>query len=71
MTLTTRDLAQARQWFEDQGIAISDWSISRGFNPALVYAVLQGRRKCVRGQSHRIAIELQLKHAPVDSTQVS
>lgn len=71
MTLTTRTLAQARQWFQDEGIAISEWSITRGFNPGLVYAVLQGRRKCVRGQSHRIAIELQLKQAPADSTQAS
>lgn len=59
-----RSPTEAQQWFVDQGLAVSDWAISRGFNPALVYAVLHGRRKCLRGQSHRIAVALGLKAMP-------
>jgi gp16 family phage-associated protein len=59
-----RSHTEAQQWFVEQGLAVSEWAISRGFNPALVYAVLHGRRKCLRGQSHRIAVALGLKATP-------
>jgi len=46
------------------GITVADWARERGFGPQLVYAVLTGRRQCVRGQSHDIAIALGLKEIP-------
>jgi gp16 family phage-associated protein len=52
-TLTNRE---AQDWFRAKGIAINQWSEERGFNTSLVYAVLQGKRKCLRGQSHQIAV---------------
>lgn len=52
---------QAQQWFRDHGLQINSWALARGFSPALVYAVLQGKRKCLRGQSHSIAVALGLK----------
>lgn len=55
---------QARAWFHDHGQSVSDWSVKQGFNPALVYAVLKGERKCLRGQSFRIAVALGVKAAP-------
>lgn len=55
---------EVRQWFSDHGLAVSDWALQNHFNPALVYAVLHGRRKCLRGQSHRIAVALGLKALP-------
>ena len=55
---------QARAWFQDQGRSVSAWSVEQGFNPALVYAVLKGERKCLRGQSFRIAVALGVKSAP-------
>jgi gp16 family phage-associated protein len=55
---------EVRQWFSDHGLAVSDWALQNHFNPALVYAVLHGRRKCLRGQSHRIAVALGLKAPP-------
>lgn len=64
MFANVRTHAEAQQWFVDKGIAVSDWAISQGFTPALVYAVLHGRRKCLRGQSHRIAVALGLKAPP-------
>lgn len=56
-----RSLQEARQWFLDHGLTVVDWALQRQFNPSLVYTVLQGRRKCLRGQSFRIAVALKLK----------
>lgn len=57
-TLTNRE---AQVWFRTRGIAINQWSEEHGFNTSLVYAALQGKRKCLRGQSHQIALALGLK----------
>lgn len=52
---------QVQNWFRENGLNIHEWATERQFSPALVYAVLQGKRKCLRGQSHQIAIALGLK----------
>lgn len=48
--------------FHESGISISEWARVRGFSTGLVYQVLDGRRKCERGQSHKIAVALGLKN---------
>lgn len=60
-TIEKTNLIDVRHQFRAQGITISQWSEERGFNPALVYAVARGNRKCLRGQSHQIAVALGLK----------
>jgi gp16 family phage-associated protein len=50
--------------YSSQRLSVVDWSLQRGFNPTLVYAVIGGERKCLRGQSFRIAVALGLKPAP-------
>lgn len=57
--LLTTDEVQA--WFRGKGLTVSEWAIERGFNPTLVYSILSGKRKCLRGQSFRIAVALRLK----------
>lgn len=52
---------EVRKKFRSAGLSVSDWASERGFNPILVYAVLAGNRKCLRGQSFRIAVSLGLK----------
>lgn len=47
--------------FLERGLAVTDWALERGFSPHLVYAILAGRRKCLRGQSYQIAKELGMK----------
>ena len=54
-----------RHEFEHRGLSISEWARSRGFSTALVYQVLTGKRKAVRGQSHQIAVALGLKEGIV------
>jgi gp16 family phage-associated protein len=43
------------------GMTAREWADSHGFEPSLVYSVLSGDRKCLRGQSHKIAKALGLK----------
>jgi gp16 family phage-associated protein len=57
---------EAQKWFSDRGITISEWALARSYNPALVYQVLAGTRKAVRGTSFRIAVDLGLKAMPLD-----
>jgi len=52
---------QVLQHFRQKGLTISDWAKENGFSQALVYAVINGKRKCLRGQSSRIALALGIK----------
>jgi gp16 family phage-associated protein len=57
---------EAAQWFADRGITISEWTLARKFNPSLVYQVLAGTRKAVRGDGFKIAVALGMKSVPAD-----
>lgn len=59
-------IAAARRTLDRSGTNISEWANRHGFSPKLVHAILQGRRRCARGQSHRIAILLGLKDGELD-----
>lgn len=43
------------------GQSARDWALEHGFEPTLVYSVLSGNRKCLRGKSHEVAKALGLK----------
>jgi gp16 family phage-associated protein len=47
--------------FIQAGVSVSSWARSRGFNPRLVFEILRGQRKCLRGESSKIAKELGMK----------
>lgn len=55
--------AQARAEFERKGLSISAWAKQHGVHANLVYEILRGnpRRRCLRGQSHRVAVLLGIK----------
>ncbi len=59
------DTTKAREKFEMTGTSVSEWARARGFSAILVYQVLDGQRKCRRGQSHKIAVALGLKEGLV------
>lgn len=61
-------LVEARQVFTDQGVSVADWARQHCFSLPLVYAVLKGRNRASRGESHKIAVALGLKRI---STQLS
>jgi gp16 family phage-associated protein len=52
---------EARQALKDSGVSISSWAMANGFLPNMVFDVLAGRRKCIRGQAHNIAVTLGIK----------
>jgi gp16 family phage-associated protein len=54
-------ITAARRGFDRSGVSVSDWARERGFDIKLVHAILSGRRTCLRGQSHRIAVALGIK----------
>lgn len=50
-----------KQEFAERGLSIRGWAKERGYSQALVYQLLSGNRKALRGESHKIAVELGLK----------
>lgn len=60
-----RTAAEARAELQRQGVSISRWAIANGFSTNLVFEVLAGRKKCLRGQAHNIAVKLGLKEGIV------
>ncbi|WP_288392737.1 DNA-binding protein [uncultured Herbaspirillum sp.] len=61
MATQSYDTASAKALFEISGTSVAEWARVKGFSVGLVYQVLEGKRKCMRGQSHQIAIALGLK----------
>lgn len=62
-----RTHAEARAWLDYQGISVSQWSREHGFSASLVRQILDGRKRCLRGQSHNIAVALGMKEGiPTD-----
>ncbi|MHC3433678.1 DNA-binding protein [Delftia lacustris] len=56
-----RTAAEARAWLDYQGITISQWSRENNVHHGLVREILAGRKKCLRGMSHNIAVLLGMK----------
>lgn len=55
----------ARERLQRQGISVRDWAEQNGLTPSTVYAVLNGQKKCLRGQAHRAAVLLGIKEGVV------
>lgn len=54
---------EVRAMFRARGINVAEWARARGFSVELTRMVLAGKRKCLRGQSHQIAVEMGMKSA--------
>ena len=52
---------EARAAFKARGVNTAEWARDRGFSVELTRMVLSGKRKCLRGQSHQIAVALGIK----------
>lgn len=55
--------------FAMRGLSISAWARNHGYSAQLVYQVLDGRKRCLRGQSHEIAVRLGMKQGIIGSTK--
>jgi gp16 family phage-associated protein len=65
---------QVRDEFARKGLSYSSWARTRGYSAHLIYLILNDdeqnpSRKCLRGESHNIAVELGLKAGQVSRTQ--
>ncbi len=62
--------SQVREEFAKRGMSIAGWAKNRGYSPNLVQSIINDdeatpSRKCLRGESHNIAVELGLKDGEV------
>ncbi|WP_085631250.1 DNA-binding protein [Pseudomonas sp. R16(2017)] len=56
---------EARERLALQGLSAKDWALQHDLTPSTVYAVLNGQKKCLRGESHRAAVLLGIKDGVV------
>ncbi len=70
MTPATRTPEEALNWFRRTGTSVADWAAAHGFEPTVVYALLNRRTRGHRGKAHLAAIALGLK-SPPDSSAAS
>ncbi len=57
-----QQLIAARERITDGGQAIADWAKSKQLDLGMVYHMLQGRSRGVRGESYRVAVAMGLKN---------
>lgn len=63
--------AAARKRLEDQGMSLRDFALKHDLNPSTVYAVLNGQKKCLRGEAHRAAVLLGIKEGVVNDSSLT
>lgn len=56
---------EAKAWLAYQGISAAEFCRMNGLPTSLVYEILNGRKRCLRGMSHNIAVLLGMKHGVV------
>lgn len=54
-------ISRIKAEFNQAGISVSDWARANGFDASLVYSILAGKNRGLRGKSHFIALKLGLK----------
>ncbi|WP_083285380.1 DNA-binding protein [Pseudomonas lundensis] len=64
---TEQACQEARARIARQGISAKEWAEQHGLSPSTVYAVLNGQKKCLRGESHRAAVLLGIKDGETEN----
>jgi gp16 family phage-associated protein len=57
--------AAAREEISKLGLTAKEWAVQHELTPSTVYAVLNGQKKCLRGESHKAAVLLGIKEGTV------
>ena len=55
----------ARERLERKGITVRAFAAQHEIHESTVYAVLNGQKKCLRGEAHRAAVLLGIKEGTV------
>lgn len=56
---------EAKDWLAYQGISAAEFCRMHNLPTSLVYEIINGRKRCLRGMSHNIAVLLGMKHGVV------
>ena len=67
-SIPLRTADEIRREFAVRGIAVSEWALANHVSAPLTYQVLAGKKRCLRGQSHDIAVLLGMKAGQVRSS---
>lgn len=67
--ISTGELERVRMDFLVKGLTVTTWARENQFSKELVYAVMSGRAKARRGQSHAIAVRLGLIKSPLSEPE--
>ncbi|WP_313401726.1 DNA-binding protein [Stenotrophomonas sp.] len=62
----TRTPKQAKEWLAKQGKTVQEFAREHGLDPFTCYQVLSGKKKGMRGESHRAAVLLGIKEGVAD-----
>ena len=54
-------IARVKEFFLISGKTYTEWAQENNVDRDIVYAVLNGRSRCIRGEGHKIAVLLGLK----------
>ncbi len=55
----------ARNRLSQLGLSAKEWAEQNNLSSSTVYAVLNGQKKCLRGEAHRAAVLLGIKEGVV------
>lgn len=62
-----KTLEEARSMFTRTGTTIRQWAKDNEVHENTVYEVLAGRKKCLRGDAHKVAVLLGVKDGVIGS----
>lgn len=63
--LQLKTVEEVKEEFRFYGQTITGWASKHDVNPDLVRRILRGGRRCVRGESHKIAVLLGIKEGEI------
>jgi gp16 family phage-associated protein len=61
---SVRTPTEARAWLDRHGVTVSAWARARGFEPSVVFALLNGRTRGRWGKAYEAAVALGLRARP-------
>lgn len=67
--ISSEALERVQEDFLVKGLTVTTWARENQFSKELVYAVMSGRAKARRGQSHAIAVRLGLIKSPLSEPE--
>lgn len=70
MERTVRTCQEVRWWLERHGVTAAEWAKVHGFEPTVIYSLLNGRTRGRHGQAHAAAIALGLKPRPEEGEEL-